>query len=197
MLETLDLHRKVDKAEYKKAKAEADLKLADLQRQVKALGMPVIIVFEGWSAAGKGTLINELILPLDPRGFNVYSMQAPTRGGGVPPVPLAVLEADAHRPGGWPSSTGAGTGACSPSASRRRSRAEAAPGLRGRALLRAAADRRGGVIIKFFLHISKKEQKKRFDALRANPATAFRVNGHDLEQHRQYDRSTSPPPRTC
>jgi polyphosphate kinase 2 (PPK2 family) len=44
----------------------------------------------------------------------------------------------------------------------------------------------GTVIIKFFLHISKKEQKRRFDALRKNPATAFRVNQHDLEQHRGY-----------
>jgi polyphosphate kinase 2 (PPK2 family) len=52
--------------------------LADLQRQVKALGIPVIIVFEGWSASGKGTLINELILPLDPRGFTVHSASGPT-----------------------------------------------------------------------------------------------------------------------
>src|SRR5882724_2722339 len=78
MLTNVDLSREVAKAEYKRLKDDADLKLADLQRQAKALGIPVIIVFEGWSAAGKGTLINELILPLDPRGVNVYSMAAPT-----------------------------------------------------------------------------------------------------------------------
>src|SRR3954454_23986796 len=78
MLENIDLTRKLDKAEFKRMKDEADLKLADLQREVKALGIPVIIVFEGWSAAGKGTLINELILPLDPRGFNVYSIRPPS-----------------------------------------------------------------------------------------------------------------------
>jgi AMP-polyphosphate phosphotransferase len=37
-----------------------------------------MVVFEGWSASGKGTLINEMILPLDPRGFNVYSARGPT-----------------------------------------------------------------------------------------------------------------------
>src|ERR1700739_261224 len=78
MLKNIDLSREVTKAEYKRLKGDADLKLADLQRQVKALGIPVIIVFEGWSAAGKGTLINQLILPLDPRGFSVYSASGPT-----------------------------------------------------------------------------------------------------------------------
>src|SRR5258707_12077019 len=78
MLTNVDLSREVAKAEYKRLKADADLKLADLQRQVKALGIPVIVVFEGWSASGKGTLINELILPLDPRGFTVHSASGPT-----------------------------------------------------------------------------------------------------------------------
>jgi|ERR1700752_911171 AMP-polyphosphate phosphotransferase len=78
MLKNVDLSREVAKAEYKPLKADADLKLAGLQRQVKALGIPVIILFEGWSASGKGTLINQLILPLDPRGFTVYSSSGPT-----------------------------------------------------------------------------------------------------------------------
>ena len=74
MLKNIDLTREVPKADYKTLKGEADLKLAALQRQCKALGIPIIVVFEGWSAAGKGTLINEMILPLDPRGFSVYSI---------------------------------------------------------------------------------------------------------------------------
>src|SRR5258706_9776037 len=78
MLKNIDLSREVAKAEYTRLKGDADLKLAALQRQVKALGIPVVIVFEGWSAAGKGTLINELILPLDPRGFTVHSASGPT-----------------------------------------------------------------------------------------------------------------------
>src|SRR5260221_7371412 len=78
MLKNIDLSREVAKAEYKRLKGDADLKLAALQRQVKALGIPVVVVFEGWSAAGKGTLINELILPLDPRGFTVHSASGPT-----------------------------------------------------------------------------------------------------------------------
>src|SRR5271165_6593043 len=78
MLKNIDLSREVAKEEYKRLKDDADMKLGCLQRQVKALDIPVIVVFEGWSAAGKGTLINEMILPLDPRGFSVYSTRDPT-----------------------------------------------------------------------------------------------------------------------
>src|SRR5271168_2621281 len=78
MLKNIDLSREVAKEEYKRLKDDADMKLGCLQRQCKALGIPVIVVFEGWSASGKGTLINEMILPLDPRGFTVYSARGPT-----------------------------------------------------------------------------------------------------------------------
>jgi hypothetical protein len=46
MLKNVDLSREIAKAVYKGLKGDADLKLADLQRQVKALGIPVIVVFE-------------------------------------------------------------------------------------------------------------------------------------------------------
>ena len=73
MLQNIDLSRTIDKASFKIQKTEADLKLGELQRTAKSLAIPTVILFEGWSASGKGTLINELILPLDPRGFTVYS----------------------------------------------------------------------------------------------------------------------------
>ena len=78
MLQNIDLSRTIDKASFKIQKTEADLKLGELQRTAKSLAIPTVILFEGWSASGKGTLINELILPLDPRGFSVYSTRKPT-----------------------------------------------------------------------------------------------------------------------
>ena len=77
MLENIDLSRKVRRADYKEAKDELELKLGMLQRRAKDLGGPGIVVFEGWDAAGKGTLINELILPLGPRGFATESTLPP------------------------------------------------------------------------------------------------------------------------
>src|SRR5246127_5390723 len=162
MLKNVDLSREVAKAEYKRLKGDADLKLAELQRQVKALGIPVIIVFEGWSASGKGTLINEMILPLDPRGFTVYSARGPT-------------EEEAFYPFLWRFSEQ--TPDCGPCtifdrASCRRVVRDGVEGLvTGKRLRQAfedicAFERQltddGVVIVKCFFHISKKEQKRRF-----------------------------------
>ena len=73
MLENVDLSKRMKKKDYSLIKEEYELKLSSLQREAKKLGIPIIILFEGWGASGKGTLINKFIHPLDPRGFNVYS----------------------------------------------------------------------------------------------------------------------------
>ena len=46
----------------------------------------------------------------------------------------------------------------------------------------------GYLVLKFFFHISKKEQEHRIDALRADKDTAWRVSGGDLWQNRHYDK---------
>src|SRR5260221_2527 len=184
MLTNVDLSREVAKAEYKRLKADADLKLADLQRQVKALGIPVIVVFEGWSASGKGTLINELILPLDPRGFTVHSASGPT-------------EEEAFYPFLWRfwkrTPTRGRLAIFDRSWNRRVVNARVEGQVKGKQLRQAFEDIRsferqladdGVVIVKCFLQISKKEQKRRFNTLRENPATAWRVKKADLRQHR-------------
>ena len=63
MLEKIDLSKKLKKDEYKNIISPLELNLAKLQREAKELGIPVIVVFEGWGAAGKGTLINQLHRP--------------------------------------------------------------------------------------------------------------------------------------
>ena len=78
MLEKLDLSKKIAKDVYNEKMAELRLRLGELQRQAKDQELPVVIVFEGWSASGKGRLINELLQALDPRGFSVFAMDEPT-----------------------------------------------------------------------------------------------------------------------
>lgn len=186
MLKDIDLSREVAKEEYQRLKGEADLKLAALQRQAKILGIPVIVVFEGWSASGKGTLINEMILPLDPRGFTVYSARGPT-------------EEEAFYPFLWRfwkrTPTRGRLAIFDRSWNRRVVRDRVEGRVTGRGLRQAfedicAFERQlsddGVVIVKCFLHISKKEQKRRFDALRASATTAWRVTKDDLRQHKRY-----------
>jgi AMP-polyphosphate phosphotransferase len=188
MLKNIDLSREVARKEYKGLKGDADLKLAALQRQTKILGIPVMVVFEGWSASGKGTLINEMILPLDPRGFTVSSARGPTEEEAFYPFLWRF----------WKRTPTRGRLAIFDRSWNRRVVTDRVEGqVTGQRLRQGfedicAFERQltddGVVIVKCFLHISKKEQKRRFDALRANAATAWRVTEDDLRQHKRYGK---------
>ena len=57
MLEKLDLTKVLSKEEYKERMPLLEEKLGKLQRECKELGIPVMIAFEGYGAAGKGVQI--------------------------------------------------------------------------------------------------------------------------------------------
>src|ERR1700752_2939717 len=78
MLELLDLGAKMDRDEARARVSDLGDALADLQRAVRNAGIPVVVLFEGLEAAGKGDSIAHLVHPLDPRGFKVRSTQSPT-----------------------------------------------------------------------------------------------------------------------
>ena len=44
------------------------------QLMIKEQAIPVFVLIEGWGAAGKGTLIGNLIEDMDPRFFRVIKM---------------------------------------------------------------------------------------------------------------------------
>ena len=62
------------KAEISTLKA----KLTVQQQQIKQAKLPVVVLLEGWGAAGKGSLLSDIILNIDPRSFNVFSINPPT-----------------------------------------------------------------------------------------------------------------------
>jgi len=46
----------------------------------------------------------------------------------------------------------------------------------------------GTAILKFFLHIDKKEQRKRFQLIESNPLEAWRVTKADWARHKKYNQ---------
>lgn len=78
MLNSLDLSQKYgDKKEYKRYLEIYQLRLLHLQYLLLEKGIPLILVFEGWDAAGKGGVIKRFTEKLDPRGYQVHSIAAP------------------------------------------------------------------------------------------------------------------------
>ena len=73
MLNNVDLSLKADKDDYEKLFEIYADKLGYLQRKLRDLEIPVIVLFEGWHGSLRGTLVNRLLSALDPRGFKVHS----------------------------------------------------------------------------------------------------------------------------
>jgi polyphosphate kinase 2 (PPK2 family) len=77
MLSTVNVSLDLDEQEYEKQLIYYQVGLFRLAYQVYVQQRPVIIVFEGWDAAGKGGAIRRVTEKLDPRGFVVYPIAAP------------------------------------------------------------------------------------------------------------------------
>jgi polyphosphate kinase 2 (PPK2 family) len=186
MLEKVDLTQKLPKQEYKRLKPRLQRRLYDLEKACWDAKIPTIIVFEGWDAAGKGTAINLLTSRLDPRGFKLYPIQAPRTF-------------ETHLPWLWRfwlKIPNFGEMAIFDRSWYGRVLVERVEGLTPVAewrkgyrdivdFERTLADD-GYVITKFWLHISKKEQKRRFKKLEKDPLKSWHVQPEDWEHHRKY-----------
>ena len=79
ILNKLDYDASVeDKKTYEKELADLQLALLKAELRTREAGRAVIVAFEGWDAAGKGGAIKRLTEKLDPRGYVVHPIAAPT-----------------------------------------------------------------------------------------------------------------------
>jgi polyphosphate kinase 2 (PPK2 family) len=69
----------VDKKTYERELAELQLEILKSELAHRERGNSVLIAFEGWDASGKGGAIKRLTEKLDPRGYHVWSVSAPTQ----------------------------------------------------------------------------------------------------------------------
>ena len=178
-----------EKGEFNKKMERLEKKLAQLQQKIKELGIPVAILLDGWSAAGKGTLISKILWGLDPRLFKMHSMEKTT-------------EEQLMRPFLWRYAVGMPQAGHIAIFDRSYCMALLPDGGMVRDLDKMNRDGlyedinafeaqlvdSGVLILKFFLHISKEEQARRFKELLGNEDTKWRVTEKDLEQNLSYSR---------
>ncbi len=77
MLEKVNLTQTLTREEYKQQLVQYQVRLGHLGYQVYVQKRPVIIVYEGWDAGGKGGNIKRVTEALDPRGYVVHAVAAP------------------------------------------------------------------------------------------------------------------------
>ena len=78
MLKNLNRPEKPEGEEIKLRLKNVQERLASLQMKLKDRKLPVLVLIEGWGAAGKGSAIGQIIRNIDPRFFKVFSMASPT-----------------------------------------------------------------------------------------------------------------------
>ena len=74
MLKDFEKNKREDKEALNTELKALREKLLGQQQLLRDAGLPVIVLIEGWAAAGKGSLIKELICEIDPRFYNVVRL---------------------------------------------------------------------------------------------------------------------------
>jgi AMP-polyphosphate phosphotransferase len=78
VLDRLDMSQQLDPKNFDTTLERQQGRLNQLQRKANAKGISTILVFEGWDAAGKGGAIRRVTGALDARDYQVIPISAPT-----------------------------------------------------------------------------------------------------------------------
>jgi polyphosphate kinase 2 (PPK2 family) len=175
-----------DKNDYEERLKKYQLRMLRLQQKMHQKGRRAIVAFEGWDAAGKGGAIRRLTENLDPRGFKVYPIAAPRpdeqarnylwRFWQKVPVPGEIAMFDRTWYG--------------------RVLVERIEKFASKDEWRRAYDEinhfekqltdDGCPVIKIFLHITKKEQLRRFKEREKNPYKNWKIGPDDWRNRKKW-----------
>ncbi len=166
-------------------------RLTILQQQIKQAKLPVVVLIEGWGAAGKGSLISDIILNIDPRSFNVFSINPPTEEESRHPFLWRYFQKIPEAgqfvffDSGWYGETVQNRMDDALSGKEYRRRIQSINNFE-----RQLSDN-GYLVVKFFLHIPKKIQDERFEKLLSSKNTEWRVSKADKRENKHYEEYAS------
>ncbi len=213
MLESIDMDAaKLSKSQYRSEYDELISRLVVLQQKARSEELGLVVLFEGWKGAGKGSRISDLIYHLDARGTSVhvtkrygtqetmYIPEGPFGATGAYPPMQQFWRALGPRGSmtffdcGWYTLATEYMIDRAIAAKKRGQKPEKHDLLRR--VLRVipsiesfesqlVAD--GYLVVKFFFHISEKTQRARLSKLHSDPSMCWRVSEEDLKQLKYYD----------
>lgn len=178
--------REVSKPDFHRRIASSQERLSVLQARIRDSERSALIVLEGPDESGKSTLARHLLETLDPRGFRVWHTYAPDAQ-------------ELRRPWlwrFWMRIPRRGALACFDRSWYGRVLVERVEKLAsGRDVERAygeiAAFEKtllddGATIVKVFMNLSKREQRRRFEASEADPNQEWRIKKEDWRAHERF-----------
>jgi len=188
MLDKIDLSKRMERDEYVAQLAVCQLALRNLAHQLYLQKRSLVVVYEGWDAAGKGSNIRRVTEKLDPRGYEVWSIAAPEGEDRThhylwrfwrrlrPVSEKQVLIFDRS----WYGRVLVERveGFCREDEWRRAYREI-------NEFERQLSDS-GFIIVKFWLHVSKEEQLRRFEERRATPHKQWKLTDEDWRNREKW-----------
>jgi AMP-polyphosphate phosphotransferase len=187
ILSQVNLNLALTEEEYRRHLVRYQVALRQLGYQVYVQKRPVVIVFEGWDAAGKGGAIKRLTDRLDPRGYAVYPIATPAGEDATHHYlyrfwrrlpergQIAIFDRSWYGRVMGERIEGVCTEAEWKRAYREINQFE-----------RQLCDF-GTVVFKFWLHISKDEQVRRFEERAGAPYKAWKLTDEDWRNHEKWD----------
>lgn len=192
-LDEVDLSARLSKAEEADRLAAAQERLVHLRLLLGGqigpgtIGPPLLVLFEGWDASGKGGAIKRLVSRLDPRHVRVVQFAAPSPD-----------EARHHFLWRfWPALPGWGGMAVLDRTWYGRVLVERVEGFAAESTwerayseivdLETTLAAEGAIVVKFFLHLSHAEQLRRFEARARDPYRAWKLTEEDWRNRDRRD----------
>ncbi|MFH1991098.1 MAG: polyphosphate:AMP phosphotransferase [Pseudomonadota bacterium] len=187
MFEAAELGLHVTKEEYKSKVPKLRVRLLHLQERLKNAPFPVLILINGADGAGKGEVVNILHEWMDPRFLLTYGFGPLTKD-------------ESQRPPFWrfwralppQGRIGIFFGSWYTRPIIKRAYGEIADEEFDVALQRIKSQEKtlvddGMLLIKFWFHLSKKDQKKSLKNLKKDPENSWRVSKLDFKHLKMYD----------
>jgi polyphosphate:AMP phosphotransferase len=187
VLDEVDLGKRIAPAKYQATLDRLQRRVRDLQLVCWKKGVPVVVVYEGWDAAGKGGNIRRLIGSMDPRGYRVLPIAAPLGDDATHHYLWRF----------WNRVPRAGHVAIFDRSWYGRVLVERVEGFCAEAEWRRAyseinefersLDHFGAAIVKFWLHVSKPEQLRRFRERERVAVKRYKITPDDWRNREKWD----------
>jgi polyphosphate:AMP phosphotransferase len=186
-VEAIDLGQQLDKERYEAELERWQRKLAHLVDRKAARKLPLVVVFEGNDAAGKGGAIRRVTRPMDPRRYRVHRIGAPSEEELAHPYLWRF----------WRAVPRNGQTAIFDRSWYGRVLVERVEGFCSEADWARAYNEinrfeeeladAGALVVKFWLAISKEEQLARFKARQETPYKQFKITDDDWRNRLKWD----------
>ena len=188
MFESAEVGHSIDKKAFRQEEDKLRAALLDAQTRLREAGKsPVVLLISGVDGAGKGETITRLYEWMDPRYLSTLAFSEPSDEERERPFMWRFWRALPPKgrvgifSGSWYSS---------PIAERisgKLNRGELDNRLDQINRFESMLVNEGAVVLKFWFHLSKEGQKKRFKKLEKDPRTAWRVTKLSWERLKTYD----------